>query len=242
MTKYFTYPPAVYRAESAKSSKILTVWLPILVALGLFSLGWFYPQLLFTWFFNEKTGIAEFVHTLFPFLTALIALRLMLYRFIRRDVFLLLWCLAMMVGGIYLSGEEASWGQHYVGWTTSEYWASVNDQQETNLHNLSHWLDQKPRLILTIGICLGGLVWPYFLLNKPEIMLRRFDFTYPPASLVTLAALVFLSEAYLYIRWLVPEDFSKTFRSGEFQETFIVWFLLVYALCLLKRAKSVNHD
>jgi len=166
----------------------------------------------------------------------------MLYRFIRRDVFLLLWCLAMMVGGIYLSGEEASWGQHYVGWTTSEYWASVNDQQETNLHNLSHWLDQKPRLILTIGICLGGLVWPYFLLNKPEIMLRRFDFTYPPASLVTLAALVFLSEAYLYIRWLVPEDFSKTFRSGEFQETFIVWFLLVYALCLLKRAKSVTHD
>jgi len=73
-------------------------------------------------------------------------------------------------------------------------------------------------------------------------LLRRFDFTYPPASLVTLAALVFLSEAYLYIRWLVPEDFSKTFRSGEFQETFIVWFLLVYALCLLKRAKSVTHD
>lgn len=237
MQAYFTYPPSIYKAESEKVSKSLSVWLPIFIALLLVGLGWFRADILTAWFFNERTGIAEFLHFLLPILTSVIALRLLFYPFIRKDKLLLIWCIAMVVGGVYLGGEEASWGQHYIGWTTSEYWASANDQNETNLHNISHWLDQKPRLILTIGICAAGLIWPYLLLKMPKIPPRRFDFIYAPLALTTVAAIVLLAEVYLHFRWLVPETFVKTFRTGEFQETFIVWYLFGYALCLLQRAK-----
>jgi glutamate carboxypeptidase len=36
-----------------------------------------------------------------------------------------------------LAGEEVSWGQHYLGWTTPRAWAAINAQAETNLHNLA---------------------------------------------------------------------------------------------------------
>lgn len=238
MQTYFTYPPSVYKAESEKISKGLSVWLPIFIALLLVGLGWFRSDILTAWFFNERTGIAEFLHFLLPLLTSVIALRLLFFPFIQKDQLLLIWCAAMVAGGIYLGGEEASWGQHYIGWTTSEFWTSTNDQNETNLHNISHWLDQKPRLILTIGICVAGLIWPYLLLARPNVLPRRFDFTYPPLNLRVVAIIILLAELYLHIRWLVPETFVKEFRSGEFQETFIVWYLFGYALCLLKRAKS----
>src|SRR3546814_4167282 len=54
-----------------------------------------------------------------------------------------------------MAGEEASWGQHYAGWLTPDNWQALNDQGETNLHNTSSWLDQKPRTLLEIGVIVG---------------------------------------------------------------------------------------
>src|SRR5690606_24599741 len=75
-------------------------------------------------------------------------------------VWLKLWLAAGALGCLYIAGEEISWGQHIIGWGTPEYWAALNDQNETNLHNTSSWLDQKPRLLLEIGVVFGGLVMP----------------------------------------------------------------------------------
>ncbi|MCB9982820.1 MAG: hypothetical protein H6861_03965 [Rhodospirillales bacterium] len=36
----------------------------------------------------------------------------------------------------------------------------MNDQNETNLHNISSRFDQKPRLILLVGVVVGGLIIP----------------------------------------------------------------------------------
>ncbi len=57
---------------------------------------------------------------------------------------------------VYVAGEELSWGQHLFGWTTPDPWSAMNDQDETNLHNTSDWLDQKPRALLMIGVLVGG--------------------------------------------------------------------------------------
>jgi len=56
-------------------------------------------------------------------------------------VFLVLYSL----GCIYFAGEEASWGQHWFGWETSEFFLGINSQQETNFHNTSFWLDRAPK-------------------------------------------------------------------------------------------------
>ena len=54
------------------------------------------------WLFSEERGLVEFIHFLFPALVALIGLRLLFFPQIRKDPLLLLWALALAVGGIYL--------------------------------------------------------------------------------------------------------------------------------------------
>jgi hypothetical protein len=40
-----------------------------------------------------------------------------------------------------------SWGQHFFQWKTPEYWAIVDRQEETNLHNTHPAFEQWPRAI-----------------------------------------------------------------------------------------------
>lgn len=81
---------------------------------------------------------------------------------------------------LYVAGEEISWGQHVLEWQTPEFWAEHNDQQETNLHNTSSWLDQKPRLILMIGVVTGGLLIPLLQKTKASLVPEKFSIIYPP--------------------------------------------------------------
>lgn len=54
------------------------------------------------------------------------------------------------LGIIYFFFEEISWGQHYLKWETNEMFMILNNQGETNIHNISNIFDQLPRGILTI--------------------------------------------------------------------------------------------
>lgn len=54
------------------------------------------------------------------------------------------WISLGIAGSLYVFLEEISYGQHYFNWNTPEYWQNHNDQKETNLHNTTSWLDQKP--------------------------------------------------------------------------------------------------
>jgi len=80
----------------------------------------------------------------------------------------ILWSVIFCLGCIYFLGEEISWGQHLGGWETPETWQEVNEQNETNSHNISGWLDQVPRTVLTIGIICGGVVYPLLRRGKSK--------------------------------------------------------------------------
>ena len=97
------------------------------------------------------------------------------------------WVTLAVVCCFYVAGEEISWGQHLLAWSTPEFWAQINDQGETNLHNTSSWLDQKPRLILLIGVIAGGLIIPFLRRFKPAWVPQRFELIYPPATLSVTA-------------------------------------------------------
>ena len=90
-------------------------------------------------------------------------------------VWLLMWALAC----IYFAGEEASWGQWYFHWDTPESFRQLNDQQETNLHNVSSWFDQKPRFVVESWIFLAGFVWP---------LLRKFGIVKEHVQLLSMFA------------------------------------------------------
>lgn len=102
-----------------------------------------------TWLWSEQ-GPLEISHVLIPLLAMGAGLSTLAARgrwFAARRAGLGLLAaamcgLALMCGVI--AGEEASWGQHFLGWSTPESWNELNDQHETNLHNIGSWADQKP--------------------------------------------------------------------------------------------------
>ncbi|MEP1207062.1 MAG: hypothetical protein ABJM29_09855 [Rhizobiaceae bacterium] len=238
----FISDPEQYRAESQASSRIWTLWLPIAAFIFIPILAWYDRDFFFTWFDNETHGLLEFLHFLLPLITALIGLRLAFSKLVRSDPFIMLWCIAMFLGGVYLAGEEASWGQHYFGWTTPDAWLDANDQQETNLHNISNVLDQLPRGILVGGIVVTGLIYPWLLLNRPGFLPARFNFTYPPLALVPLALVTSACWIYRGLRKGTELSTFLVYRPGEFQELFIVWFLCYYALFLLWRERRCRSQ
>jgi hypothetical protein len=77
-------------------------------------------------------------------------------------IFLFTYC----IGCLYFAGEEASWGQHWFGWETGDYFRTINDQQETNFHNTSALLDRTPKALVSFLIFLGGIVIPVILSCK----------------------------------------------------------------------------
>ncbi len=130
----------------------------------------------------------------------------------------------------YVAGEEVSWGQHLWDWATPEFWAQVNDQQETNLHNVSSWFDQKPRLILIFGIVVGTLILAPMQkagkLKLPELLQPLL----PSLKLKIVALLV-----------IIPQIIEKIFESfdiilfarfSEVQELYIFYFVLLYLITL----------
>lgn len=144
------------------------------------------------------------------------------------------WLLLALICSIYVAGEEVSWGQHILSWSTPDYWKSFNDQAETNLHNMTSWLDQKPRLLLLIGIIVGGLITPLLQKYKEEWVPQKFNIIYPPKYLCIPA---FFCLAIQIIDGIDErlEDLVIFERSSEIQEFYMFYFVLLYLLAFHKR-------
>jgi hypothetical protein len=150
----------------------------------------------------------------------------------QRDVGILV--LIAALGSFYVAGEEISWGQHILNWSTPEYWAAVNDQNETNLHNTSSWLDQKPRLLLFVGICAAGLLVPALRRWKAGWLPARFAPFYPSDTLSVTALGVLLP----YTVQEIAEHFydgGVFTRVSEVQELYMYYFVALYLWDLYKR-------
>lgn len=148
-----------------------------------------------------------------------------------------IWFVLAAICTFYVSGEEISWGQHILNWDTPSYWAAVNDQNETNLHNTSAWLDQKPRLILFIGIVAGGLLVPALRRWKPSLLPAQFSWAYPSNLLIVPALGVLLPyTAQEIAEHIVHGGIFE--RVSEVQELYMYYFVILYFIDLHKREIS----
>lgn len=149
------------------------------------------------------------------------------------ETFLKIWFLIAAVACFYVGGEEISWGQHLFDWATPEFWSQINDQNETNLHNTSSWLDQKPRLALEIGVVVGGLILPTLMKFKPATVpawLARI--TPPPVLAVTAGLYLAVKLADAVGDWTKIEIFG---RASEVTELYMFYFVLLYLIGLRRR-------
>ena len=147
-------------ADPDRLPRIWWLWLPLAVALALLLLGQFAPRFYTHWIGSEDRGLLELSHVVVPLASMLLALRILFMPQLREARALYGLVALIAIACLYIAGEEASWGQHYLGWATPEGWQAVNDQGETNLHNISSWFDQKPRSLLEIAIVIGGIRVP----------------------------------------------------------------------------------
>lgn len=144
------------------------------------------------------------------------------------------WMLLLVAGCVYFAGEEISWGQHWLGWDTPPQWQAINDQGETNLHNTSSWLDQKPRQLLELWILVGLIVYVYCRRGaKPPLWAGL----WPTAQCIgagTAAVLIRLPERIT--TWLNADPLPLfSIRLAETQELMFAFFLFAFMTTLARR-------
>ena len=155
----------------------------------------------------------------------------------------------LVIGLIFFAGEEISWGQNWFGWNTSNFFTNYNDQLETNFHNISSWLDQKPKTILLFFVLFGGILSPLFSHNKDKNNLTFKYILFPEIScFITSAFCLFfylLDNSYKILCSgtpgidisckFIPQLF--VFRTSEIIEFYIALFLLIYIFSIYKKIK-----
>lgn len=227
--------------ENQKVDKLLPTWLwlwfPIALALFLLSLIVFYPHLIAP-LINAEGGIVELATPLI-LLPAVIS-GVMSFRYISRlpARWLAGWIVIITAASLYFAGEELSWGQQLFHWDTPEAISELNDQDETNIHNISSWFDQKPRILLELWVLIGGVIIPLVYRYK-SISLQVADWRYwfwphincMPAAV--LAIVVKLPERYRDLGGELP--YTLGLRYSEMQELFFAVFLALYLLSVYRK-------
>lgn len=211
--------------------KIFWLWIPIIVVILQICIEFAFPSDVLAVMHSEN-GPHELTQFLVIFTAFLISVVTLMHPRVRGNIGVFLWFLIAAICSFYVAAEEVSWGQHFMHWATPEHWAQVNDQQETNLHNTSSWLDQKPRLLLEIGVIVGGIIIPLLLKFRPSLLPQRFSIIYPSAYLgVTAGTFLFLK----IMDKLEAFDVLVFERGSEVQELYLFYFVLLYLIMLRKK-------
>ena len=213
---------------------LLYLWMPLVVALVL-SLTWHLNPDLYRAYLVGETGLLEATHVLVPVISVIVAARILLLPEARGDLMVFVWILLGLLGSVYMAGEEASWGQHYAGWLTPEHWQAINDQGETNLHNTSSWLDQKPRSLLEIGVIVGGIIIPLLALRRPKIREGRFALFLPPLVCLPVAVIGELGKIWERLQSLGLWEPVIFYQASEVQELYLSLFILFYLIVFRNR-------
>jgi hypothetical protein len=188
-------------------------------------------------------GIAEHgtVLVLLPGIVAGIAV---LWRHRKRvPLWLVGWIVGWTLACIYFAGEEASWGQHYLHWGTPETLVSVNDQRETNLHNVSHWFDQKPRTLVELWAVVAGLLLPVWwrLRRQPPFGAPAWrDWFWPTVVGAPAVAIFLATQIYAVAAKKNGWPGWHTLGSNELREFYIAMFLSGDLLSLWTRLRQAT--
>jgi glucan phosphoethanolaminetransferase (alkaline phosphatase superfamily) len=220
-------------SKSDQLPAFVWLWFPLVLLAGQIAMEIAVPERTLSALLSEggPHEAFEFIFTAAAFCVALFTLQSVDWKTQR---WLGLWVLLAVGCCFYVSGEEISWGQHLMHWTTPEFWSGINDQNETNLHNTSSWLDQKPRLILELGVLFGGIIMPLVRRFRPAMLPQKFNMIYP-ADILSVTALVAL---FINCADRIGNHFQDLFlfqRASELEELYLYYFVLLYLIILRRR-------
>ncbi len=150
-----------------------------------------------------------------------------------------LWLLMWALACIYFAGEEVSWGQWYFQWDTPETFSAINMQQETNLHNISPWLDQKPQALVEIFIIIVGFLIPLarFFKREPGLSEQALKYWIYGSWGTFSAALVFMLTRIA--DWTKNGEVLRLIGESEISEFFTALFLSLYMISIVIRMRQL---
>ncbi len=145
----------------------------------------------------------------------------------------------LISGSIYTLGEEISWGQHYVEWSTPEWLVELNVQKETNLHNVHDIFGVLPKMFLEWSIYICGIFLTLKFRKINSIFDRETDWKY-----WILPSFIIFPSSVLALLFRVTDRIETWFRldfkiaPGETHECLLIYIVLLYMLSLHKRLKQ----
>lgn len=215
--------------------------LPILGVLGHFALVWLAPPRFLLRFFLAEQGPVEIGTVVFYGVAACtsVALGVKTKGFVpnRYRVFYFLFAL----GASFIALEEMSYGQHLFGWESPQWFATHNEQMETNLHNL---FGSSPGETFNT---LSHILFPMGFILLPVLVMRRNSeyqpdhwayYLLPKSQLITVVAVPPLLEV---LRKLPPSVLTGAGLS-ELIELYWAAAALLYMVILWRRLISSDWD
>lgn len=189
------------------------------------------------WVFESPIGVLESGVGGLAIAAAVVTLVAFFQPAIRHNWIVRGWLLAFVVAMVYFAGEDLNWGQYYFGWVPPDYFLTHNKEQETNLHNINSWFNQKPRLVVELWLVVACIAVPLGW-QLPRRLTQRFlpAMFWPDRRLVLIAALALLVLAtdWLSKRGLLP----RLLRWSEVEEVYFAYGWLIYSVMVLGRVRS----
>jgi len=225
----------------------LWLWLPLLMFSVIVICGMTnYPA--YNKYFIGEFGIIELATPLVLLPAIIFGIKIFIDKENILDEKIKYFVLFVTFGCIYLAGEELSWGQHLWGWNTPNWLRLANDQQETNLHNISSWFDQKPRVLLEIFVVVCGVFMPLYRRLTGKVFQEN-DWRYwffPTEICMPVSILIILSKVPERIKTIFDLPTTvfaildayplvREFQYSEIQELYFAIFLMIYLLSIRKR-------
>ncbi len=223
-------------AERTRLPAWLWLWFPPVLAAVVIGTRLFAPDF-FAVYIEPENGLVELATPLVSLIGFAVGISMLqhLYRIPSQPM--RIWTLGLTLACFYLAGEELSWGQQLFQWETPETLAELNDQKETNLHNMSSWFDQKPRLLLELWVLVGGILLPLkrrWLGGQPRSIFWRWF--WPARECIPTAVLAIgIKLPERYRDFAGPGSLPFEIRWSEPQEYYFALFLLIYLLAVNAR-------
>ena len=200
-------------------------------------------------FFTGESGIIEngtFLILLIAIIISISSLKIIKKNIRKKKLFIFISLFTLSI--IYFAGEEINWGQRLFQWKAPLFFEIYNEQyigdtSETNFHNITSWLDQKPRILLTFFVLVGGILCPFYFNKNKNI--KNFKYWILPKIYCFPTALVclffyILDNSYKILCYgkpginitckYIPQ--VLVFRTSEIIELYFALFLLIYILSI----------
>jgi len=146
------------------------------------------------------------------------------------------WITLVMIGSVFLIGEEMSWGQHFFGWTTPESLELVNTQKETNIHNTTYFSKMHPKEVLILAILMSGGVHYLLKVYAGRGLIDSPWWLFPSVDCIPIVILflIWLRVDVHVLEWLAGDIWHLSVGSlrHELRENFIYYFTLVYLISI----------